>query len=56
LIDHAATVGQAAVKERVARRKLSRKESFSVATAMIENSRKVMDSLRRNGIILDPPE
>ena len=51
----AASVGQAAVKEGVARRRLSRKESLSVATEMIENSRKVMNSLRRNGIILDPP-
>jgi len=51
----AATVGQSAVKEGVARRKLSKKESLSVATEMIENSRKVMDSLRRSGIILDPP-
>ena len=52
----AATVGQAAVREGVARKKLSRKESLSVATKMIEHSRKVMDALRRNGIILDPPE
>jgi malate dehydrogenase (oxaloacetate-decarboxylating) len=52
----AATVGSAAVKEGVARRKLSRKESFSVATEMIERSRKIMSSLRRNGLILDPPE
>jgi len=51
----AATVGQAAVKEGVARKKLSRKESLSVATEMIENSRKVMNALRKNGIILDPP-
>jgi malate dehydrogenase (oxaloacetate-decarboxylating) len=52
----AATVGQAAVREGVARKKLSRKESLSVATEMIEHSRKVMNSLRRNGLILDPPE
>jgi malate dehydrogenase (oxaloacetate-decarboxylating) len=52
----AATVGQAAVREGVARRKLSRKESFSFATDVIEQSRKVMNSLRRNGIILDPPK
>jgi len=51
----AATVGQAAVKEGVARRKLSKKESLSAATEMIEHSRKVMNSLRRNGVILDPP-
>jgi malic enzyme len=52
----AATVGQAAVKEGVARRKLSRKESLAAATETIEHSRKVMNALRRNGIILDPPE
>ena len=52
----AATVGQAAVKEGVARRKLSRKESLAAATETIEHSRKVMNTLRRNGIILDPPE
>ncbi len=52
----AATVGQAAVKEGVARKKLSKKESLRVAMEMIEHSRKVMNALRRNGIILDPPE
>jgi malate dehydrogenase (oxaloacetate-decarboxylating) len=52
----AATVGQAAVKEGVARKKLSRKESLAAATERIEHSRKVMNALRRNGIILDPPE
>ena len=52
----AATVGQAAVKEGVARRKLSRKESLAAATETIEHSRKVMSALRRNGVILDPPE
>jgi len=52
----AATVGQAAVEEGVARRKLSRKESLAAATERIEHSRKVMSALRRNGVILDPPE
>lgn len=52
----AAKVGQAAVREGVARRKLSAKESLSAATATIEHSRKIMNTLRRNGIILDPPE
>ena len=52
----AATTGQAAVKEGVARRKLSKKESLAAATETIEHSRKVMNALRRNGIILDPPE
>ncbi len=52
----AAKVGQAAVREGVARRKLSAKESLRAATETIENSRKIMSTLRRNGIILDPPE
>jgi malate dehydrogenase (oxaloacetate-decarboxylating) len=52
----AAAVGQAAIREGQARRKLSRKESLSVATEMIEHSRKIMNILRRNGIIRDPPE
>ena len=52
----AAKVGQAAVREGVARRKLSAKESFNVAMETIEHSRKTMSTLRRNGIILDPPE
>jgi len=51
----AAKVGQAAVREGVARRKLSAKESFHAAMETIEHSRKIMDTLRRNGIILDPP-
>jgi malate dehydrogenase (oxaloacetate-decarboxylating) len=52
----AAKVGQAAMKEGVARRKLTPKESLSVATETIEHSRKIMSVLRRSGIILDPPE
>jgi malate dehydrogenase (oxaloacetate-decarboxylating) len=52
----AAKVGQAAIREGVARKKLSAKESLTVATEMIEHSRKVMSLLRRNGVILDPPE
>ncbi len=52
----AATVSQAAVREGQARRKLSRKESFKMAMEMIERSRKIMSSLRRSGIIHDPPE
>ncbi len=52
----AAKVGQAAVREGVARRKLSAKESLHAATETIEHSRKVMNALRRNGIIVDPPE
>ena len=51
----AATVGQSAVKEGVARKKLSRRVSLSVATEVIEHSRKIMNSLRTNGIIIDPP-
>ncbi|MDA4126991.1 MAG: NADP-dependent malic enzyme [Thaumarchaeota archaeon] len=52
----AAAVSQAAVREGQARRRLSRKESFRMAMEMIEHSRKVMSSLRRSGIIRDPPE
>jgi malate dehydrogenase (oxaloacetate-decarboxylating) len=52
----AAKVGQAAVREGIARRKLSAKESFTVALETIERSRKIMSTLRRTGIILDPPE
>ena len=52
----AATVGQAAVKEGVARRKLSKKDSLRVATEVIEHSRKIMNSLRKDGLILDPPK
>jgi malate dehydrogenase (oxaloacetate-decarboxylating) len=51
----AAAVGQAAVREGQARRKLSRKESFRVAMDAIEHSRKIMSSLRSSGIIRDPP-
>jgi malate dehydrogenase (oxaloacetate-decarboxylating) len=52
----AAKVGQAAVREGVARKRLSAKESLHAATETIEHSRKVMSALRRSGIILDPPE
>ena len=52
----AAKVGQAAIREGVARKKLSAKESLSVATSMIEHSRKVMSLLRKDGVILEPPE
>ena len=52
----AAKVGQAAIREGVARRKLSAKESLSAAMETIEHSRKIMSTLRRNGVILDPPE
>ena len=52
----AAKVGQAAIREGVARRKLTPKESLSFAMETIEHSRKVMSTLRRSRIILDPPE
>lgn len=52
----AAKVAQAAIREGVARRKMTAAESLRVATETIEHSRKVMNALRRNGIILDPPE
>jgi malate dehydrogenase (oxaloacetate-decarboxylating) len=54
---HVATiVGQTAIKEGKARKKLSRKESLEVATEVIEHARRTMDVLRRNGIIHEPPE
>ncbi|MDG6981055.1 MAG: NADP-dependent malic enzyme [Nitrososphaerota archaeon] len=52
----AARVGQAAVRDGVARRKISPKESLGAALGMIEHSRKVMSTLRRSGAIVDPPE
>ncbi|HXY56075.1 MAG TPA: NADP-dependent malic enzyme [Nitrososphaerales archaeon] len=52
----AATVAQAAVKEGVARRKMKRSDSLHVAMEMIGHARKVMAALRKNGMILDPPE
>jgi len=52
----AAVVGQAAIREGVARKRLSKKESLSTAMEVIENSRRTMNALRRSGIILDPPE
>ena len=52
----AAKVGQEAVREGVARRKLSADESLHAATVMIERSRKVMTALRRSGLVVDPPE
>jgi malate dehydrogenase (oxaloacetate-decarboxylating) len=52
----AAAVGQSAVRGGVARKKLSRDESFASATNTIEHSRRIMRTLRRSGIILDPPE
>ena len=52
----AAAVSQAAVRGGQARRKLSQKKSFRMAMEMIEHSRKVMNNLRRSGIIRDPPK
>ena len=52
----AAKVGQAAIREGAARRKLTAKESLSTAMETIEHSRKVMSTLRRSVIIVDPPE
>jgi len=52
----ATAVGQAAVREGVARKKLSRKESLNTALKVVEHSRKTMNALRKDGVILDPPE
>jgi malate dehydrogenase (oxaloacetate-decarboxylating) len=52
----AAKVGQSAIREGVARKKLSPRESVNAAMNTIERSRKVMRALRRSGVIVDPPE
>ncbi len=52
----AAKVGQAAIREGVARKKLSPRESLHAAMEMIQHSRKVMSTLRKSGAIVDPPE
>lgn len=51
----ASTVAQSAIRAGQARRKLSRRESLAIATEMIEHARKTMDSLRKSGVILEPP-
>jgi malic enzyme len=50
-----ATVGDMAVHEGHARKKLSRDELLQTATEMIGRARKTMDALRKSGIILEPP-
>ncbi len=52
----AATVGDLAVREGVARKKATRAELLQTATDMISHSRKTMDALRKAGVILEPPE
>jgi malate dehydrogenase (oxaloacetate-decarboxylating) len=52
----AATVGEAAVRGGHARRRATREELLRTATTTIEKSRKLMDALRKSGIILEPPE
>lgn len=52
----ATAVGQAAIRDGVARKKLTRKESMHHATEMIRRARTTMDVLRKSGIIVDPPE
>ncbi len=52
----ATKVGQAAIREGVARKRMSAKESMQAAMATIEMSRKVMNTLRDGGVIVDPPE
>jgi malate dehydrogenase (oxaloacetate-decarboxylating) len=52
----AAAVGQSAIRGGVARKKLTRDESLESATNTIEHSRRIMRTLRKSGIILDPPE
>jgi malate dehydrogenase (oxaloacetate-decarboxylating) len=52
----AATVGDMAVREGHARKKLSRDELLKTATEMIGHARKTMDVLRKSGVILEPPD
>lgn len=52
----AASVGQEAVAEGQARRRLSRKESMREALEVIRRARKTMRALRRSGVVVDPPE
>ena len=52
----AATVGDMAVREGHARKKLSRDEILHTSMDMIEHARKTMDVLRKSGVILEPPE
>lgn len=52
----AATVGEAAVREGEARKKSSKDELLKTATEVIEHSRKTMDTLRKSGVIIEPPD
>ncbi len=52
----AAAVGQSAIREGQARKKLTRKESLEHATMMIRHARTTMDVLRKSGVIPGPPE
>ena len=52
----ASTVGELAIREGQARRKATRSELLQTAMAVIEHSRKTMSSLRKSGIIVEPPE
>ncbi|MDA4125006.1 MAG: NADP-dependent malic enzyme [Thaumarchaeota archaeon] len=52
----AATVGDLAVREGVARKKATRDELLQTAMDMISHSRKTMDALRKSGVIPEPPE
>jgi len=52
----AATVGDMAVREGHARKRLSRDELLHTSLSMIEHARRTMDALRKSGVILEPPE
>lgn len=52
----AAVAGDVAVREGHARKRASKEELFETAKAMIQYSRKTMEALRGNNIILEPPE
>jgi malate dehydrogenase (oxaloacetate-decarboxylating) len=52
----AVALGTQAIAEGIANLKASRKHLLEIATDRIVQSRKVMRVLRRNGVILDPPD
>jgi len=52
----AAALGAEAMAEGIANKKASRKRLLEIATETIMQSRKVMNVLRRNRVILDPPD
>ena len=52
----AAALGSQAVKEGLAKKKMTRKRLLEIATERIGHSRKTMSVLRRSGVIVEPPK